>query len=107
MPKVSYCSKSKVTLGSRNSKISWGSQPQMRAVIHEGDGDCTVAQMQSSRKDHIALLKQAMAGIIISPDHIIDHSLENDQDCLITSQGLAFSLPKTKVHVNVHKMNLR
>lgn len=34
-------------------------------------------------------------------------SLENDQDCLITSQGLAFSLPKTKVHVNVPKMNLR
>lgn len=46
----------------------------MRAITHEGDSDCTVAQKkQSSPKDQIALLKQAMAGIIISPDHLIDH----------------------------------
>lgn len=65
MPNISYCSESQVTLGSRNSKISWGSLPQMRAITHEGDGDCPVAQKQSSPKDQIALLKQAMAGIII------------------------------------------
>lgn len=90
-----------------NSKISWGRPPQLRAIIHEGDGDCTLAQKQSSHKDQIALLKQAMTGIIISSDHLVDHSLVNDQDGLITFQGLVFSLPQPKVLVNAAKMNLR
>jgi hypothetical protein len=56
----------------------------MRPIIYEGDGDCTLAQKQSSHRDQIVLLKQAMTWIIISSDQGVDQSLENDQGCVIT-----------------------